>query len=173
MPVRIFVPWLVLAAVLSFVLGGSFHFLVWGEPHNDTRHYAPNTEQADGRPATPGNKSQATPEQAQEHHNRDLWGPEWFLVWGSGPLAIFTGLLFYYTRKLAADAARIARDEFLATHRPWLRVRYFKRIELGSNEAIIRFSVVNIGDTEARMFQCRANRNGSTQRDCRPSLISQ
>jgi hypothetical protein len=72
-------------------------------------------------------------------------------------LATFTGFLFYYTRKLAADAARTARDEFLATHRPQIAVRHFK-VTSGPDEKVftIRFAAFNVGDSIAKNVRCRA-----------------
>jgi hypothetical protein len=59
--------------------------------------------------------------------------------------------LFFYTRKLAADAAKTAGDEFSATHRPRLRVRYFKRLD-----AHVRITLTNVGDIAGHSYGCRA-----------------
>lgn len=73
----------------------------------------------------------------------------------TGALAIVTYLLYRATVGLAEDAAGTAKSEFLATHRPRLRARYFKVMSGPSAEVLcVRFGVVNIGDTVATAVSC-------------------
>ncbi len=71
-------------------------------------------------------------------------------------IAIFTATLWYFTRgtlQTAIEAIKLSRDEFLATNRPLLRVRYFKRTD-GPNDTRmdIRFTVVNVGKSAAHLL---------------------
>jgi hypothetical protein len=60
-------------------------------------------------------------------------------------LAFVTLVLASATR----SQVRLAREEFVATHRPRLTVRCFQRKESGAGEIVITFTVVNIGNSEA------------------------
>lgn len=68
-------------------------------------------------------------------------------------IAIFTIVLACVTRKqgrLTQQSIDLARDEFMASHRPKLIVRHFQLDDPVRDQVItIRFAIVNIGDTEA------------------------
>jgi hypothetical protein len=46
----------------------------------------------------------------------------------------------------------VGRMQFISTHRPILRVRYFRIINTSNKQAIIRFTIVNIGGSDARLI---------------------
>lgn len=151
MLVRVFVPWIVLAAILGFALGGSF-VATFHIPIN------PSDIGVSHPPAQQG---------GEKKHPHPFSG-EWFttdpvafgtfsLVFVTATLALVTGGLFFYTRLLAQDAARTAKSEFLASHRPRIRVRQFKIISVNDDLAFVRFSAVNVGDTVAKGLTCRAS----------------
>lgn len=71
-------------------------------------------------------------------------------------LAVVTGGLYFATRGLASDAVETARNEFEATHRPRLKVRYFKRLGQNAQQATVRLTVVNVGDVAGVSWGCRA-----------------
>ncbi|WP_295140803.1 hypothetical protein [uncultured Reyranella sp.] len=75
----------------------------------------------------------------------------------TGALAVFTYRLYQATVALAEDAALTAKSEFLASHRPRIRVRQFKIISVNDDLAFVRFSAVNVGDTVAKGLTCRAS----------------
>ena len=136
--------WIGLAAVLGFALGGSFVSVLTESEYVGSRWYSTFLDHL----------------------------PDWFV-------ALFTLLLAYVTHRLvtstnklweagerqlslaqkSADTANsgivLARQQFLATHRPRLRVRHLKKIDLVGSRSIVRFSVVNVGGSEAQMFRCR------------------
>jgi hypothetical protein len=75
-------------------------------------------------------------------------------------VAAFTGVLAFSTIGLwfvtwiAANAAlrqaTLSREEFISTHRPRLLVRQFQLVPPIPNQVVkIKFSIINIGDTEA------------------------
>jgi hypothetical protein len=53
---------------------------------------------------TPSGNSKASPQQENGHKPHDWDGPEAWLVYITAPLALFTGLLYLSTRRLAADS---------------------------------------------------------------------
>jgi hypothetical protein len=75
-------------------------------------------------------------------------------------IAWFTVKLKHVSTKqarLARRAIKLAGDEYLATHRPLLRVRYFKRVDAPTDQMIqVHFTIVNVGDTRAKMLGCNA-----------------
>jgi hypothetical protein len=71
-------------------------------------------------------------------------------------IAFFTATLWYVTRgtlQAAIESIELSRNEFLATNRPLLRVRYFKPSD-GKHDARmdIRFTVVNVGKSAAHLL---------------------
>lgn len=155
MQIRFFVPWIVLVGILGFAIGGTSHWLVWGEPHNQTESYAKNSNPSDRAEPPESDKGKTAPQKTEKHKEHDWWGPEAWLLYVTVPLMVFTGLLFFYTRQLASDSVAMARNEFLATHRPRLRVRYFKKIGADPGKEKIRFCIFNVGDVSADMYSCR------------------
>ncbi|MCF8532722.1 MAG: hypothetical protein K9G48_06940 [Reyranella sp.] len=113
-------------------------------------------------------RAHASTAQAQEKkpHSKTFW--DWLthdatgvftivLCGVTGALAIFTYRLYQATVGLASDAATTAKSEFLATHRPRLRVRHFKLISGPYDKVqILRFAAFNIGDSLAKNVRCRA-----------------
>jgi hypothetical protein len=147
MHLRIFVPWIVLAAVLGFAVGGSFFACVMSDRQGERHGQSTPRQHATGTP--PSQEAQAAPKEPQEQPNRDFMGPEWWLVWVTIPLALFTAALFFVTWRLARDAARTAKSEFVATHRPHIRLREFHCVGGPDQPATIRFTVFNAGGSKA------------------------
>jgi hypothetical protein len=94
--------------------------------------------------------------------------PNWWVAIGTGVLAIFTGLLFFYTYKLwntTRSALQLARNEFITVHRPRLIVRnivlkkpdryhtYFKSDSPPSGQ----FYVENAGGSDALVVDSYCN----------------
>src|SRR5262249_25536731 len=73
-------------------------------------------------------------------------------------VALFTGLLFVSTaglwwsarglQKATYRSIRLAREEFISSHRPRLKIKFVQRSEVAGKVAII-FSVVNVGTSDA------------------------
>lgn len=110
-------------------------------------------------------------QQAEDHHSiasesqdEGEWysRPDWWvailtglLVISTDGLWIFTALLWRSTSRAVnegAAALALARDEFNATHRPKLRVRFFQLPDLADGSLIfVRFAIVNVGSTPAHI----------------------
>jgi hypothetical protein len=82
----------------------------------------------------------------------------------SDPVAYYTFWLTLFTAALAgvgliqwnliAKQIRLASDEFNATHRPKLRVRFFPELPVPADEQlVVTYEVVNIGDAMATIVQ--------------------
>jgi hypothetical protein len=79
----------------------------------------------------------------------DLLSPDSWTALATVVMAVFTGLLSL----VAYQQIVLSRSEFLATNRPLLRVRYFKRTDGEKDTEIdIRFSVVNVGKSVAHLL---------------------
>jgi hypothetical protein len=46
----------------------------------------------------------------------------------------------------------VGRMQFISTHRPRLKVRYFRIINTSKEQAIIRFTIVNVGGSDAKLI---------------------
>jgi hypothetical protein len=105
-------------------------------------------------------EGEATLEQGKEHRNRDFFGPEWFLVWVSIPLAAFTALLFAFTRKLATDAEKTGAKALAASTEHTEMLVKIERAHLTGGgpsgtmdgQHVFRLEVANYGKTPA--FLC-------------------
>jgi hypothetical protein len=62
-------------------------------------------------------------------------------------MALFTGMLSI----VAYQQIGLARNEFLATNRPILRVRYFRQVGAPADQIQVRFAVVNAGKSPAHL----------------------
>jgi hypothetical protein len=79
-------------------------------------------------------------------------------------VAVFTGLLYFVTNRQVSLTSRqvdLAREEFVATHRPILRVRRIwpigKSEFLGNISTEVRIIVANIGQSEAKIASLSSN----------------
>lgn len=156
---------------ITLAFGVSFGLAIglplgWGlsqfHPSNEHQRASDSAQHAKATPDASGesNKPEAAPKQPEYH--RDWWGPEAFLVYVTVPLMVFTGFLFKSTRDLARDARRssasalkMAREEYIASHRPRMRVREFKMIGPGDGNAI-RWTLSNVGGSNAVIRGVRA-----------------
>ncbi|TAJ37061.1 MAG: hypothetical protein EPO55_19900 [Reyranella sp.] len=114
MLIRFFVPWIALAAILGFAVGGSY---VWTslEPRHAPSHeqHAANKEKG------------ANPEPINEAEHAIAAYTFWLMLF-TGILAVATIGLGVATYGLYATGEKqigLTRDQFLATHRPELIVR--------------------------------------------------
>jgi len=156
MNIRFFVPWIVLAAVLGFALGGSAVYvpvspLDKGEAHATAEHS--------------GDKKHPNPFTVEWFTADPVASATFLLVFVTGALAVVTGFLYFATRELAKDAASTAKSEFAATHRPHMRVRYFKHLDTR-----VRLTMVNTGDTAGYSYGCRAIVEWLNPRDLPPFI---
>jgi hypothetical protein len=46
----------------------------------------------------------------------------------------------------------IGRMQFISTHRPLLRVRYFRRIDISDLKVRINFTIINVGSSQANLL---------------------
>jgi hypothetical protein len=46
----------------------------------------------------------------------------------------------------------VGRMQFIATHRPLLRVRYFRRIDISDQKVRINFTIINVGSSQANLL---------------------
>lgn len=171
MLIRNFALWITLAGILGVALGGSLAWCFLPPAHSPNyRGHDANHEAGKGKRGAEPTLSSS--DQRHTSHEKDreqgeapksLAGPEWFVVWVTLLLAFITAVLSFYTallyrstRQIATDSAAVAATEFIAAHRARLRVRYFKLIQRGAGQPpIVRFSIINIGDTEGHMTSCR------------------
>lgn len=114
----------------------------------------------------------------------DYASSEWWLVWVTLILAVITAILACYTAKLwgatktlaedarntadrqagdtqeslfmARDSIRLAREEFISTHRPKLIVRRIA-INISNDILEIEFVIANIGATSADIMEVSTN----------------
>ena len=84
------------------------------------------------------------------------------LVLFTGLLTIFTALLWHSTKKLWTETKKtvdLARQEFIASHRPRIIVRGFqitdRDMPIGKQIGIV-FTAQNIGDTEGKIVEVRS-----------------
>ncbi len=78
----------------------------------------------------------------------EFFSPEAWTAWATLVMAVFTGVLSI----VAYQQIQLARSEFLATHRPLLRVRYFKYTGSTETDLQVTFTVVNVGKTTAHLL---------------------
>jgi hypothetical protein len=145
-----------LAAILGFALGGSFVWSFQSPPQ--TTHHASTDKHAD----------QAGIENSKK--TESLWIPTDSVGLYTLVLAVFTGLLVavsgfqgYFllradkTARISAEAARastaLAREEFIATHRPRMRIKHIWMVDRMawrlSQPLEVNLDIVNIGDAIA------------------------
>ncbi|MDP1748269.1 MAG: hypothetical protein Q8L22_02335 [Reyranella sp.] len=162
MLIRIFAPWIVLAAILGFAMGGTLVF----------------TGQVPIDPYKVGVAQPGTEHGGEKKHPHPF-SRDWFtadpvafatfaLVTVTLGLAIVTGGLYFATARLArdakeagdkaitasAEAVNIARQDLISTHRPWISIEitigprglYFD--VNGANLELI-FFLKNVGSTPA------------------------
>jgi len=116
MLIRFFVPWVALAAILGFAVGGSY---IWAslEPRHTPAHDQ-NASAKEHRPNEHAKGENTTDEVIAEY---TFW-----LVLLTGILAVATvglGVATYGLYVTGEKQIRLNRDQFLATHRPELIVR--------------------------------------------------
>jgi hypothetical protein len=70
-------------------------------------------------------------------------------------IAAFTWTLWRATSehsRITDGVLALARDEFNATHRPKLRVRHFRLIDISDKQSLTKFTIVNVGTGTAKLF---------------------
>ena len=115
----------------------------------------PVTEQP---PAPVGMGSSATGSphsDKKDDTKRDSTSSEWWLVYITGALVAATIGLMCYTARLwreTQESVRLAREEFISTHRPKIILRdaICTDNEIG-NQIVVSYTLVNIGETRARI----------------------
>ncbi len=81
------------------------------------------------------------------YNNRMSVCPEWLTAWSTFALFIATAALWIFTALLWWAA----RNEFIATHRPKLRIRNFSAVNFGQVLVYdLQFNIFNIGDSDAK-----------------------
>lgn len=84
--------------------------------------------------------------------------------------AIATGFMAFFTIELATVTARsvkLARDEFLASHRPCIRVRAvgFDAKTTNAEQMAVKFTCINVGDTPCEIVNVRYRFDGAEKAD--------
>jgi hypothetical protein len=133
---------------LAFCFAGAVAGEIWqasNPPHVAVNQSATSQKENGTNPESPKESA----EEAIARYNK------WLTIF-TAILAVATvGLGFatvglYFT---SAQQIKLSRNEFLATHRPLLRVRYFKRLDAGNTQPPqVGFTVVNVGKTPAYLL---------------------
>lgn len=146
MLIRIFVPWVVLAGLLGFVLGGSY---VWA--FLDFRHTPAHQQDAEPKEKT----SEAKAAEEKEKTDRLLAEYTFWLMLFTGVLAVATvglGIATYGLYATGEKQIRLIREGFNATHRPRIGIRSVHTLTR-DKEGFLAFVYVNRGIGIAKITQ--------------------
>lgn len=123
----------------------------------------PVTEQPPAPVGTGSSVTGSPHSDKKDDAKRDYTSSEWWLVYITGALVAATLGLMCYTARLwreTQESIKLARAEFLSTHRPKIIVRAIYRDDAPNNEQQpapqVTFSIANVGSTPATIFEISA-----------------
>ena len=153
--------WPLYAALMGFAVGASFFFGLYGRNVTESSIAAQHEQQTTTESAK---SKKEESDEALAYYTLWLMGFTGVLAFATLGLGIATVLLYFTGEKQlkavmraglrqsrdTKESIRLARDEFLSTHRPKIRIKHVWLSALGSNQPVtVDIVYVNVGDAKA------------------------